>query len=236
MTETANAPIYIVDDDDDVRDSLATLLRAAGRKVETYSSAESFVEQRGDASDGCLVLDLRMSGMSGLELQEVLCERQSSLPILFLTGHGDVPSAVRAIKRGASDFIEKPVDDRELLRAIDNALERGTRPPLPAIVGTLTRREREVLDLILSGHQTRAIAEKLFISVKTVEFHRSRIHVKLKVSSMAELFMLCLGNARPPPARPEPTCCPFPKSGVNPSRRFVTPLVTIRGHEGGSRC
>jgi FixJ family two-component response regulator len=200
MTETATAPIFIVDDDDAVRDSLAMMLRANGRTVETFSSAEAFVEHRGDASDGCLVLDLRMAGMSGLELQEMLSDRQNNLPILFLTGHGDVPSAVRAIKRGASDFIEKPVDDRELLRAIDAALARGTRAPLPAIVGTLTRREREVLDLILSGNQTRAIAQQLFISVKTVEFHRSRIHVKLKVSSMAELFMLCLGNARPPAA------------------------------------
>ena len=197
MSEPATAPIYLVEDDDAVRDALAMMLRAAGRTVETFESAESFVEQRGNASDGCLVLDLRMPGMSGLELQDVLSERQSSLPILFLTGHGDVPSAVRAIKRGASDFIEKPVDDEKLLRAIDSALTQGTRPPLPAIVGTLTRREREVLDLILTGHQTRAIAQQLFISVKTVEFHRSRIHVKLKVSSMAELFMLCLGNARP---------------------------------------
>lgn len=197
MSEPATAPIYLVDDDDAVRDALAMMLRAAGRTVETFDSAESFVEQRGNASDGCLVLDLRMDGMSGLELQDVLSERQSSLPILFLTGHGDVPSAVRAIKRGAADFIEKPVDDKRLLSAIDHALTHGTRPPLPAIVGTLTRREREVLDLILSGQQTRAIAQQLFISVKTVEFHRSRIHVKLKVSSMAELFMLCLGNARP---------------------------------------
>ena len=198
MNEPATAPIYLVDDDDAVRDAIAMMLRAAGRTVETFDSAESFVEQRGNASDGCLVLDLRMTGMSGLELQDMLWERQSSLPILFLTGHGDVPSAVRAIKRGATDFIEKPVDDKQLLTAIDHALTQGTRPPLPAIVGTLTRREREVLDLILSGQQTRAIAQQLFISVKTVEFHRSRIHVKLKVSSMAELFMLCLGNARPP--------------------------------------
>jgi FixJ family two-component response regulator len=197
MNEPAKSPIYVVDDDEAVRDALATMLRAAGRTVETFDSAESFVEQRGSASDGCVVLDVRMPGMSGLELQDVLSQRQSSLPILFLTGHGDVPMAVRAMKRGAVDFIEKPVDEKALLTAIDTALTQGSRPPLPAIVDTLTRREREVLDLILSGQQTRAIAQQLFISVKTVEFHRSRIHVKLKVSSMAELFMLCLGNARP---------------------------------------
>jgi two-component system response regulator FixJ len=197
MSEPANFTIYIVDDDEAVCDALATMLRAAGRSVETFLSAEAFVEQRGNATDGCLVLDLRMPGMSGLELQDLLAQRQNNIPILFLTGHGEVPLAVRAMKGGAADFLEKPVDDRQLLAAIDGALARGGRPPLPAIVNTLTRREREVLDLILSGQQTRAIAQALFISVKTVEFHRSRIHVKLKVSSMAELFMLCLGNARP---------------------------------------
>jgi FixJ family two-component response regulator len=197
MNEPANSPIYIVDDDAAVLDALATMLRAAGRSVETFPSAESFVEQRANAANGCVVVDVRMPGMSGLELQEFLAQRQSSLPILFLTGHGDVPMAVRAIKRGASDFLEKPIDDKRLLAAIDGALMRGSRPPLPDIVNTLTRREREVLDLILAGLQTRAIAQALFISVKTVEFHRSRIHVKLKVSSMAELFMLCLGNTRP---------------------------------------
>jgi two-component system, LuxR family, response regulator FixJ len=197
MSEPANSTIYIVDDDEAVCDALATMLRAAGRSVETFLSAEAFVEQRGNATDGCLVLDVRMPGMSGLELQDLLAQRQNNIPILFLTGHGEVPLAVRAMKGGAADFLEKPVDDQRLLAAIDGALARGGRPPLPAIVNTLTRREREVLDLILAGQQTRAIAQALFISVKTVEFHRSRIHVKLKVSSMAELFMLCLGNARP---------------------------------------
>lgn len=202
MTGTANAPIYIVDDDPAVCDAMAMMLRASGHTVETYTSAESFIEHRGSASAGCLVVDMRMPGMSGLELQQLLRQRQSSLAILFVTGFGDIPSAVRAIKHGATDFLAKPVDEKQLLTAIDHALTNGNRAPLPDIVDTLTRREREVLDLILSGQQTRAIAQQLFISVKTVEFHRSRIHVKLKVSSMAELFMLCLGNARPPVAAP----------------------------------
>lgn len=197
MSDTARATIYVVDDDTAARTTLATMLRAAGRDVETFDSAEAFLTERSGVSAGCLVLEVRMPGMSGLELQDLLGQRQSRMPIVFLTGHGDVPTAVRAIKHGAADFLEKPIDDRQLLGAIDGALARGSRPPLPAIVDTLTRREREVLDLILSGQQTRAIAQTLFISVKTVEFHRSRIHAKLKVSSLAELFMLCLGNARP---------------------------------------
>jgi two-component system response regulator DctR len=118
---------------------------------------------------------------------------------VFLTGHGDIPMAVRAVRRGAWEFLQKPVDDGQLLAAVDAALS-GDSPPdappraLPPAVATLSRREREVLDLILAGKQTRAIAEALFISVKTVEFHRSRIHAKLGVASMAELFNLCLGG------------------------------------------
>jgi FixJ family two-component response regulator len=121
------------------------------------------------------------------------------LPIVFLTGHGDVPMAVRAVRRGAWDFLQKPVEDDRLLAAVDAAMS-GESPPdaptraLPPAVATLSRREREVLELILNGRQTRAIAEALFISVKTVEFHRSRIHAKLGVASMAELFNLCLGR------------------------------------------
>lgn len=193
----ANRTIYIVDDDEAVRDALAMMLRAAGRSVETFASAEAFVETRADATSGCLVLDVRMPGMSGIELQDWLAQHGCALPVLFLTGHGNVPMAVRAVKRGAYDFLEKPIDDQRLLEAVDGAMAAGTfAGSLPPAVDSLTRREREVLDLILSGRQTRAIAEALFISIKTVEFHRTRIHAKLKVSSMAELFTLCMGRAR----------------------------------------
>ncbi|MCC6870409.1 MAG: response regulator transcription factor [Burkholderiales bacterium] len=197
--------VLIVDDDEAVRDSLSMVLRTAGRAVETYASAEEFIERGGPMRTGCLVLDVRMPGMSGIELQEYLAQRSVPLPIVFLTGHGDIPMAVRAVRRGAWEFLQKPVDDVQLLAAVDSALS-GHAPPdappraLPPAVATLSRREREVLDLILAGKQTRAIAEALFISVKTVEFHRSRIHAKLGVASMAELFNLCLGGQHAPRA------------------------------------
>jgi FixJ family two-component response regulator len=191
--------VLVVDDDEAVREALSMMLRAAGRTVEAFASAEEFIERGGATRRGCLVLDVRMPGMSGLELQDWLVRRNAMLPIVFLTGHGDIPMAVRAVRRGAWHFLQKPVDDRELLATVDAALS-GESPPdtppraLPPAVGLLSRREREVLDLILGGRQTRAIAEALFISVKTVEFHRSRIHAKLGVASMAELFSLCLGR------------------------------------------
>ena len=125
------------------------------------------------------------------------------MPIVFVTGCVDMPMAVRAVKRGAFDFLEKPIDASQLLAAIEGATAAVARgPSLPPAIESLTRREREVLDLILAGRQTRAIAQALFISIKTVEFHRSRIHAKLKVSSMAELFTLVLGHAIPPPGGP----------------------------------
>ncbi|HTP99424.1 MAG TPA: response regulator [Casimicrobiaceae bacterium] len=199
MNRPTEPTIFVVDDDEAVRDSLAMMLRAAGRAVETFTTAQEFIDRRGDARTGCVVLDVRMPGMSGIELQEWLTEHNDTLPIVFLTGHGDIPMAVRTIKRGAYDFLQKPVDDQHLLDAIDAAMS-GELPPdaqsrtLPPAVASLSKREREVLDLILDGRQTRAIAEALFISVKTVEFHRSRIHAKLGVASMAELFNLCVGR------------------------------------------
>lgn len=191
--------IFIVDDDEAVRDALSMMLRAAGRTVETFATAQEFIDRRGDARTGCVVLDVRMPGMSGLELQDWLVQHNDTLPVVFLTGHGDIPMAVRTIKRGAWDFLQKPADDQNLIAAIDSALSGelpADMPPraLPPAVASLSKREREVLDLILGGRQTRAIAEALFISVKTVEFHRSRIHAKLGVASMAELFNLCVGR------------------------------------------
>jgi FixJ family two-component response regulator len=205
MNRPTEPTIFVVDDDEPVRDSLAMMLRAAGRAVETFATAQEFIDRRGDARTGCVVLDVRMPGMSGLELQEWLTEHNDTLPIVFLTGHGDIPMAVRTIKRGAYEFLQKPVDDQHLLDAIDAAMS-GELPPdaqsrsLPPAVASLSKREREVLDLILDGRQTRAIAEALFISVKTVEFHRSRIHAKLGVASMAELFNLCVGRQLRRPA------------------------------------
>jgi two-component system, LuxR family, response regulator FixJ len=191
--------LFIVDNDEVAREELATLLRSAGHGVEAFANAETFIAKRGEARGGCVLLDVRLPGMTGLDLQEWLAQRNHRLPVVFITAHGDIPMAVRAVKRGAIDFLQKPVDERQLLAAVDAALARDDAPSaatgtLPAAVATLSRREREVLDLILAGRQTRVIAESLFISVKTVEFHRSRIHAKLGVSSLAALFNLCLGR------------------------------------------
>lgn len=202
MNRTTQAKVTIVDDDEPVRDALSMMLRAAGHAVDTYASAEAFLARKPPPAPACIVLDVRMPGMNGLELQERLAERSVELPIVFLTGHGEVAMAVRAMKRGAFDFLEKPVDDKRLLSVVKAAVEFSSTPrpialptgPMPAGLDSLSRREREVLDLVLAGHQTRAIAEALFITVKTVEFHRGRIHQKLGVASMAELFRLCFAR------------------------------------------
>lgn len=199
MSARGDPTIFIVDDDEVVRDGLTALFRSAGRGVAAFATAEAFIAHDGAARNGCVVLDVRLPGMSGLELQEWLAHRNSRLPVVFVTADGDIPMAVRAVKRGAFDFLQKPVDERQLLAAVDAALAHDAASPaaagtLPAAVATLSRREREVLELILAGRQTRVIAESLFISVKTVEFHRSRIHAKLGVTSLAALFSLCLGR------------------------------------------
>ena len=210
MKPDSGATVFVVDDDEPVCDALSMVLRSAGHRIASFTSATQFLQQYRPRRFGCLVLDVRMPGMSGLELQDRLTEGRSRLPIVFLTGHGDVPMAVRALKRGAFDFLQKPVEDRLLLASVQLALDfaarqvcasaRGT-PPVPG-ADELSDREREVLDLILAGRQTRAIAEQLFISPKTVEFHRGRIHEKLGVSSLAELFSLWYGHefVRPPRA------------------------------------
>jgi len=207
MTAAPSAKVVIVDDDEAVRDALSMMLRAAGLAVETVASAEAFLARKPPPPPACVVLDVRMPGMSGLELHDRLVKRGFDLPIVFLTGHGDVPMAVRAVKRGAFDFIEKPLDDERLLAAVHAAIAFSAlpRPVLmpagnpPPGVDVLSRREREVLDLILAGRQTPAIAEALFVTVKTIEFHRGRIYAKLGVASMAELFRLCF--ARSPAGR-----------------------------------
>ena len=190
--------VYVVDDDDAVRDALSMLFRTAGLNVETFPSAVEFLQCKKLAPVSCLVLDIRMPGLTGLALQEALGERRLRLPIIFITGHGDIPMAVEAVKKGAYDFIEKPFDDYQLLCQVLNALERGTdrRQAEPAGGGDwaslLTEREREVLDLVLAGKPSRQVATELHISVKTVEFHRARIMQKLNVRSAAELFRVCL--------------------------------------------
>lgn len=208
---TAREPepaVFVVDDDAAVCDALGMVLRAAGMRVETFRSPASFLKRFRADRPGCLVLDIRMPGMSGLDLQDELHKRRIHLPIVFLTGHGDVSMAVRALKRGALDFIEKPHDDERLVLAVVNGLrvdaERRkatqTHDEAPAALAdrlaTLSTRERQVLDSVLAGLPTREISDRLCISVKTVEFHRAHIREKLGVASLAQLFGLFIPSAR----------------------------------------
>ncbi len=194
--------VFVVDDDAAVCDALGMLLRSAGMGVETFGSAASFLKVHRPDRAGCLLLDIRMPGMSGLDLQDELHKRRIPIPIVFLTGHGDVSMAVRALKKGAVDFIEKPHERERLVLAVLNALRVDgdrrkqasrhleTSHDLTSRLATLSEREREVLDRILEGQATRQIADELRISVKTVEFHRARIREKLGVTSLAQLFRL----------------------------------------------
>lgn len=200
--------VFVVDDDEAVCDALRMLLRAAGLRVATFQSGTSFLKAYRPAGLSCLVLDIRMPGMSGLDLQDELHKRKILIPIVFLTGHGDVPMAVRALKKGAVDFIEKPHDEERLVLAVLNALRadsnRQKQPSryddlpddLANRLASLSQREREVLDRVLDTKSTRQISEELCISVKTVEFHRARIREKLGVTSLAGLFGLFSTSAR----------------------------------------
>jgi FixJ family two-component response regulator len=190
--------VFVVDDDEAVRDALAMLFRTAGLAVECFDSAAAFLKCSTLPRPCCLVLDIRMPGLTGLQLQDVLAERGLRLPILFITGHGDVPMAVRAMRKGAFDFLEKPFDDPQLLVQVLDALEhpaasgRATPRSTRERLEELSEREREVLDCVLEAKPSRQIAVDLLISVKTVEFHRARIMQKLGVRSVAELFRYCL--------------------------------------------
>ena len=191
----AEQRVYVVDDDEALRDSLVWLLEAEGLAVETFDSGEAFLAAANDDMSGCVVLDVRMPGMSGLELYERLREQGFSLPVLFITGHGDVPMAVSALKKGATDFIEKPFNDKEMLRLIDQCLaterteryKRRRSVDIQRRVDHLTQREREVLDLIILGKLNKQIADDLGISIKTVEVHRARVMEKMAAGSLAEL-------------------------------------------------
>jgi RNA polymerase sigma factor (sigma-70 family) len=198
--------VFIVDDDPGVRDSLAMLLELKGFHTRTYESAEQFLERFRPEWPGCLVLDLRMAGMGGLELQAELSRRGARVPIIVVTAHGDVATARTALRAGAVDFIEKPIDDEVLVAAIGAALERDTRTRerSAARAGTaerlarLTGREREVLDLVVEGRHNREIAAALEISPRTVEVYKSRLMEKLQVRRVPELVKLVLEARRPP--------------------------------------
>ncbi|MEJ2147743.1 MAG: response regulator [Acidobacteriota bacterium] len=192
--------VFIVDDDRGVRNSIRELLLSVGLAVETYESAQSFLDAFITARPGCLVLDVRMARMSGLALETKLAEMGADIPIVFISGHGDISMAVNAIKRGAVDFVPKPYQDQQLLDAVNEALRRDALRRAPALdagglderLQTLTPREREVLGLALKGHSSKGIARELGISHRTVELHRSNLLEKLGVASITELLRLKL--------------------------------------------
>ena len=204
MTNTeATSTIYIVDDDDAVRDSLRWLLEANGYRVKSFSGAEEFLQSYDPDQVGVLIADVRMPGMSGLELQEALIARQAPIPIVFITGHGDVPMAVSTMKKGAVDFLEKPFNESDLreivARMLDDAAERvnqaRARRDQQAVLSRLTAREQQVLERIVAGRLNKQIAGDLNISIKTVEAHRANIMEKLEVTTVADLMKIALTNA-----------------------------------------
>ena len=187
--------IYVVDDDEAVRNSLQWLIASIDLEVRTYGSAQEFLADFSPEAPGCLVVDVRMPGMSGLELQRQLVDRGSDIPVVVITGHGDVEMAVRAMKAGAFDFIQKPFNDQVLLDLIQTALEKSTRVARAQAERThvrdqldqLTEREREVLNGIVAGESNRQIATRLDLSEKTIEFHRAKVMRKMEAGSLAEL-------------------------------------------------
>jgi RNA polymerase sigma factor (sigma-70 family) len=192
--------VFVVDDDDAARDSLAMLLQLKGYQARTFAAAEAFLERYRPEWPGCLVLDLRMTGMSGIELQAELARRGIPLPVIVVTAHGDVPTTRATLKAGAVDFIEKPIDHEALLAAIDAAFDRDARERARASaqsglhdrLARLTTREREVLNLVVDGRHSREIASLLGISPRTVEVYRSRLMEKLQVRRVPELVKLAL--------------------------------------------
>lgn len=200
MTESTQPTVYIVDDDEAIRSSLRLLMKSVGLQAETFASASEFFDQYRLERPGCLVLDIRMPGMSGLELQQRLVERGAVLPIIFITGHGDVPMAVRAMQKGAVDFIQKPFRDQDLLDRINHALEMDTqnrdtlleRKVISQRLSHLTPREHEVLDLVAQGKPNKVIAADLGVSQRTVEIHRSRVMEKMHARSLAQLVRMVI--------------------------------------------
>lgn len=194
------ATVFVVDDDDAVRESLAFLIKSIGLKVENFASAQDFLKSYNPARAGCLVLDIRMPGMSGLELQDKLNQMNSMLPIIFITGHGDVPMAVKAIKAGAADFVQKPFRDQELIDRIREVLEVDASARVEKLqkaeilkrIASLTEREREVMEQVVDGKANKVVAIDLNVSQRTVEIHRANVMDKMKARSLAQLVRLVM--------------------------------------------
>src|SRR5215469_42249 len=191
--------VFVVDDDDDIRDSMRLLLEVAGFKVRNYTSARQFLDDD-SPKNGCLIADIRMPDMIGLELQEEVAKRHLDLPVIIMTGHGDVPLAVRAMKAGAVDFLEKPFDDEKMLSSVRRALELGSRArsrnaeavAAKNLLASLTPRERGVLDKLVQGRSNKVVAYELGISPRTVEIHRAHIMGKMDATSLSDLVRVVL--------------------------------------------
>ena len=203
MTEMP-ATVFVVDDDDAVRTALRLLLKSISLPVETYGAAQDFLNAFDADRAGCLVLDIRMPGMSGLELQQRLNEMHAIMPIVFITGHADVPMAVEAMQHGAVDFVQKPFRDQDLIDRINQALEKDRdnraglkeREAIHRRMQQLTRREREVLSLVTQGKANKVIAGDLSVSQRTVEIHRARVMEKMAASSLAHLVRMVIETER----------------------------------------
>ena len=195
---TSDGLVYVIDDDASVRRALARLIASAGLDVETFPSAEAFLHHPPADRPACLILDVRLPGESGLELQTALGDARRFLPIIFVTGHGTVSGSVRAMKDGAVDFLQKPVDERELLGGIEKALDRSRearaslaeQAELERRLDALTTREREVLDLVVTGMLNKQIAERLGVAEKTIKVHRGRVMQKMAATSVADLVRM----------------------------------------------
>jgi RNA polymerase sigma factor (sigma-70 family) len=192
--------VYIVDDDEGVRESLTLVLRSAGISARSFADAREFLHQVDLQQPGCVLLDLRMPGMSGLELQQALSERECHLPIIMISGHGNVPVAVEAMRGGAVDFFEKPFDLDHLIERIRDCLTQeversrnhSRQQQAVQLIDTLTRREREIFDLLVQGEMNKTIATRLGISIRTVEVHRANLMSKLEATNVSDLVRLAL--------------------------------------------
>ena len=210
--------VFVVDDDPAMCESLKWLIESVDLTVETYPSASAFLEAYSSDSPGCLVLDVRMPGMSGLELQEILVQRGIPLPVIVITGHGDVPMAVRALKTGAMDFMEKPFNDQELLDRIQIAIEQdkkirsdlARRTDVATRISRLSSREKEVMNLIVSGNSNKVVAACLGLSPKTVEVHRAHVMDKLQADSLPELVKLAMSAEK----EADFACCSGPGTSL----------------------